>query len=82
MVQGNWTVRLGDAGDYGSVTCRGAFIRTFRKVFPLLGAEPDDYLALEFNIRAREVLVRIGGVSLLETLLDPQPEVDEADSEQ
>jgi hypothetical protein len=86
LVQGEWTVRLPDGGEYGTVTCRESFIWTFRKPFNVLGAEPNDLMVLEFDIKARTVLVRIGGPGLFETVQESDvdaetlEEVDNIDS--
>jgi hypothetical protein len=68
LVQGEWTVKLPDGGEYGTVTCRESFIWTFRKAFNVLGAEPSDLMVLEFDIKARTVLVRVGGPGLFESV--------------
>jgi hypothetical protein len=68
LVQGEWSVKLPDGGTYGAVTCRDSFIWTFRKQLKVLGAEPGDLMVLEFDIRARTVLVRVGGPGLFETV--------------
>jgi hypothetical protein len=72
LVQGEWQVRLPDGQDYGIVTCREQFIWTFRKAFSLLGAEPADFVTLEFDTKSRHVLVRTGGPGLFEAIQYPQ----------
>jgi DNA-directed RNA polymerase alpha subunit len=76
LVQGEWTVRLPDGGEYGTVTCRDSFIWTFRKAFNVLGAEPSDLMVLEFDIKARIVLVRVGGPGLFEAVQEPEADVE------
>jgi hypothetical protein len=58
------------------VTCRESFIWTFRKPFNVLGAEPNDLMVLEFDIKARNVLVRVGGLGLFEAVQEAEPDVD------
>ena len=71
LVQGEWDVQLPDGTVYGHVTCRDLFIWSFRKAFAVLGAEPDDLMALEFDKKTRRVKVRIGGPGLFEAMQDP-----------
>jgi hypothetical protein len=71
FVQGEWDVQLPDGTVYDRVTCRDLFIHSFRKAFAVLGAEPDDLMALEFDKKTRRVMVRIGGPSLFEAMQDP-----------
>jgi hypothetical protein len=47
------------------------FIWSFRKAFAVLGAEPDDLMALEFDKKTRRVMVRIGGPGFFEAMQDP-----------
>lgn len=68
FVQGNWQVILPDGSDYGSVMCREVFIWSFRKPFAILGAEPTDLAAFEFDLKSRQVLVRVGGPGLFEAI--------------
>jgi hypothetical protein len=68
LVQGEWQVRLPDGSDYDHVTCRDGFIWSFRKAFSVLGVEPDDFAALEFDKNSRSVLVRAGGPGLFEAM--------------
>jgi DNA-directed RNA polymerase alpha subunit len=72
LVQGEWAVRLPDGGEYGTVTCRESFIWTFRKPFNVLGAESNDLMVLEFDIKARTVLVRVGGPGLFEAVQEAE----------
>jgi len=72
FVQGEWQVVLPDGSDYGTVVCRGVFIWSFRNAFALLGAEPSDLTAFEFNLKSRRVLVRVGGAGLFEAIQDPE----------
>lgn len=76
LVQGEWSVKLPDGGTYGTVTCRDSFIWTFRKQLKVLGAEPGDLMVLEFDIRARTVLVRVGGPGLFETVQEAEADVE------
>jgi Sigma-70, region 4 len=76
LVQGEWMVRLPDGGEYGKVTCRESFIWTFRKPFNVLGAEPSDLMVLEFDIKARTVLVRVGGPGLFEAVQEAEMDVE------
>lgn len=72
LVQGEWDVQLPDGTIYDRVTCRDLFIWSFRKAFAVLGAEPDDLMALEFNKKTRRVMVRIGGPGLFEAIQEPE----------
>jgi hypothetical protein len=83
LVQGEWRVKLPDDTELGEVACRGSFIWSFRKQLALLGAEPSDLVAFEFDLRARTVVVRVGGSDLLEAMGEPRggladDELDEA----
>jgi hypothetical protein len=71
LVQGEWEVQLPDGTVYDRVTCRDLFIWSFRKAFAVLGAEPDDLMALEFDKKTRRVMVRIGGPGFFEAMQDP-----------
>ena len=80
LVQGQWSVKLPDGGTYGTVNCRESFIWTFRKQLKILGAEPNDLMVLEFDIKERAVLVRVGGPGLFETVQEADVEIlEEAD---
>jgi DNA-directed RNA polymerase alpha subunit len=68
LVQGDWAVRLADGELCGDVTCRESFIWSFKKAFAAAGIEPEDFVALEFNKKAREVVVNVGGPDLFETI--------------
>ena len=68
LIQGEWAVKLPDGTDFGTVTCRESFIWPFRKVFMLLGAEPGDLAAFQFDLKARVVSVRVGGPDLFEAI--------------
>ncbi|MGB9369331.1 MAG: DNA-directed RNA polymerase subunit alpha C-terminal domain-containing protein [Xanthobacteraceae bacterium] len=68
LVQGDWTVRLADGQPSGGVTCRESFIWSFRKAFGTAGIEPEDFIALEFDKKAREVRVKTGGPDLFEAI--------------
>lgn len=68
LVQGDWQVVLPDESEYGSVTCRQVFIWSFRKPFLVLGAEPTDLATFEFDLKARQVRVRVGGPDLFEAI--------------
>jgi hypothetical protein len=67
---------LPDGGEYGTVTCRDSFIWTFRKPFNVLGAEPSDLMVLEFDIKARTVLMRVGGPGLFEAVQESEADVE------
>ena len=71
FVQGEWQVALPDGSKYGTVMCRDVFIWSFRKPFAVLGAEPTDLTAFEFDLKSRQVLVRVGGPALFEAMQDP-----------
>jgi hypothetical protein len=71
LVQGEWKASLPDGTDFDEVTCRDAFIWSFRKAFAVLGAEPGDLGTFEFDLRSRKVLVRVGGPGLFEAIQDP-----------
>jgi hypothetical protein len=68
LVQGNWTVRLADGQPSGDVTCRESFIWSFKRAFVTAGIEPEDFIALEFDRKAREVRVKTGGPDLFEAI--------------
>ena len=68
LVQGNWTVRLADGQPSGDVTCRESFIGSFKSAFVTAGIEPEDFIALEFDSKAREVRVKMGGPDLFESI--------------
>lgn len=70
LVQGDWAVLLPDNSSFGSVTCRNTFISSFRKVFEALGAEPGDCATYEFDLRRKSVMVRIGGLDLMDAMQD------------
>jgi hypothetical protein len=67
-VQGDWTVRLADGQPAGNVTCRESFIWSFKKAFVTAGIEPEDFVALEFDKKAREVRMKTGGPDLFEAI--------------
>lgn len=71
LVQGEWNVYLPDDTACGSVTCRDSFIWSFRKAFALLGAEPGDLAAFEFDLQSHTVHVRVGGPELFEQIEEP-----------
>src|SRR6266849_5165252 len=68
FVQGEWTVRLPDGGEYGTVKCKDVFITSFRKAFSVLGVEPGDLVAFEFDTKSRQVTVKAGGPDLFESI--------------
>ena len=51
LVQGEWTAVLPDYTEYDTVTCREVFICSFRETLVVLGAEPKDVAAFEFNLK-------------------------------
>src|SRR5262249_1126735 len=65
---GEWVVKLPDGTDFGTVTCRDSFIWPCRKVFALLGAEPGDLAAFQFDLKLRTVSFRVGGPDLFEAI--------------
>jgi hypothetical protein len=77
FVQGEWQVVLPDGSGYGTVKCRDLFIWSFRKPFAVLGAEPADLTAFEFDLKSRQVLVRVGGAGLFEAIQDPDSAITE-----
>lgn len=77
FVQREWQVVLPDGSDYGTVMCRDVFIWSFRKAFAVLGAEPSDLTAFEFDLKSRQVLVRVGGAGLFEAIQDPESAITE-----
>jgi hypothetical protein len=80
LVQGEWQVRLPDGEYYGSVTCKNAFIWSFRRAFLVLGLEPHDLVAFEFNLREHTVTVKAGGAGLFESIQDSQEsDIEEAE---
>lgn len=70
FVQGDWKVVLPDESEYCTVKCRELFIWSFRKPFLVLGAEPADIAVFEFDLKARQVRIAVGGPSLLDELQD------------
>jgi hypothetical protein len=82
LVQGQWKVLLPDGTEFETVMCRDAFIWSFRKQLALLGAEPGDLAVFEFNLKARTVLVRVGGPDLFEAIQDPESSSVELESEE
>lgn len=81
LVQGDWQVMLPDGSEYGTVTCRELFIWSFRNSFAILGAEPADLTALEFDLKSRKVLVKVGGPSLFESIQDSNGAIPEEEPE-
>jgi hypothetical protein len=75
LVQGEWEVRLPDGSTYDRVKCRDVFITSFRKAFSVLGVEPDDFVALEFDHRAKIVIARAGGLELFESMQESPPDL-------
>ncbi|HJU11255.1 MAG TPA: hypothetical protein VJ728_10280, partial [Candidatus Binataceae bacterium] len=68
LVQGNWAIRLADGQPSGEVICRESFIWSFRGAFVTAGIEPEDFIALEFDRKAREVRLKTGGPDLFEAI--------------
>src|SRR5207244_3780267 len=81
FVQGDWEVVLPDQSVCGMATCKGIYIYSFRRALALLGAEPMDLAALEFDLNARSVHVRVGGPGLFEQIEDPDSVGAESASE-
>jgi hypothetical protein len=77
LVQDKWQVILPDGSEYGTVMCRDIYIWSFRKPFAVLGAEPSDLAAFEFDLKSRQVLVRVGGAGLFEEIQDPDSAIAE-----
>jgi hypothetical protein len=71
LVQDDWQVILPDESKYGTVKCRDIYIWSFRKPFAVLGAESFDLATFEFDLKSRQVLVRVGGAGLFEEIQDP-----------
>jgi hypothetical protein len=82
LVQGDWQVVLPDESEYGTVKCRELYIWSFRKQFVVLGAEPGDMAAFEFDLKSRKVLVKVGGPDLLEALQDSDNAIPEDGAEE
>lgn len=82
FVNGEWNVVLPDGSAYGTVTSREPYIWSFRKPFDLLGAEPTDLVVFEFDLKSRQVFVRVGGKGMIEAMQasDDQPLEDVLDS--
>lgn len=82
LVQGDWEVVLPDASTCGRVTCRDLFLWSARKTFDVLGAEPNDIAAFEFDLKGRQVHIRVGGQEVYEAIQHPDISLpDEADEE-
>lgn len=77
FVQGEWQVALPDGSLYGTVICRDIFIWRFRSPLAILGAEPADLAVLEFDLKPRQMLIRIGGPGLFEAIQDPESAIAE-----
>jgi hypothetical protein len=77
FVQDEWQVILPDGSEYGIVMCRNIYIWSLRKPFAVLGAEPSDLAAFEFDLKSRQVLVRVGGPGLFEAIQDPESAIAE-----
>ncbi len=77
LVQGDWQVVLPDGSEYGTVKCHNLFIWSFRKPFAVLGAEPTDLTVFEFDLKSRQVLVKVGGPGLFEAIQDPDSAIPE-----
>ncbi len=77
LVQGDWQVVLPDGSEYGTVKCHDLFIWSFRKPFAVLGAEPTDLTVFEFDLKSRQVLVKVGGPGLFEAIQDPDSAIPE-----
>jgi hypothetical protein len=77
LVKGEWKVALPDGTEYGTVTCRELFIWSFRKPLAILGAEPGDLAAFEFDLKSRRVLVRVSGPGLFESIQEPESAIAE-----
>ena len=71
LSQGEWFVLLPDGTQAGTVQCRDSFIWSFNKQFRALGAEPNDFAVFEFDLKKRQVIVKVGGPDLLEAIQDP-----------
>jgi hypothetical protein len=72
LTQGDWEVVLPDQTTCGSVSCKGIYIFNFRRALALLGAEPMDLVAVEFDLSRGQVHVRVGGPELFEKIEDPE----------
>lgn len=81
LVQGEWGVTLPDDSEYGTVVCRDNFIWSFAKQLALLGAEPGDIVILEFDLKARRVTIRVGGLELFEAVEDSIEDADIGEDE-
>ena len=66
IVQGDWTVALPDGSRPAQATAKDAFLYPIRKPLAYLGAEPDDFLLLEFDIQTHVLSMRVGGHELIE----------------
>ena len=77
FVQGEWQVALPDGSAYGTVMCRELFIWSFRGSLAILGAEPADLAVFEFDLKSRQVMVRVGGQGLFEAIQDPDSAIAE-----
>jgi hypothetical protein len=77
LVQGEWTVTLADGSEIAKATCKDQFLWSLKKAFVVLGAEANDVGGFLFDLKARKVLLRVGGPGLLEQMQNP--ESDSAD---
>lgn len=79
LVQGEWKVILPDGAEFGHVTGRDVFIWSFRKPFSVLGAEPADFATFEFDLKRREVHVKVGGPDLFEAIQEPDGQIEDGE---
>jgi len=66
LVQGEWTVALPDSTRPGQAGAKETFLYPIRKALAYLGAEPGDFVLLEFSLQTRVVNMRVGGHELIE----------------
>lgn len=82
LVQGEWTVTLPDRSEIAKATCKDQFLYSLKKAFVVLGAEANDLAGLLFDLKARRVLVKVGGPSLLEQLQSSESDSTDESTEE
>jgi hypothetical protein len=66
-VQGTYTLRSEDGGEFGTATGRETFLYGFSKFFRRRGAEPGEHLVLVVDLQSKTITARIGDAGLVES---------------